>query len=68
MRRLSRRKVVEEDVESLGFDTVVSNDDGGTSNDLSRDTFLVQFAETGPLSENFRVRDLSNRTVSVCAL
>lgn len=51
-------EVVEEDVEALGLDAVVLDDDARAADDLARVALAVDLAETGPGAEQLRVGDL----------
>ena len=51
-------EVVKEDVESLGLDTVLLNDDTAASDHLSGVALTIDFAKTGPGSEDLSISDL----------
>lgn len=51
-------EVVKEDVESLGLNTVLLNDDTTASHHLSGVALTIDFAETGPGSEDLSISDL----------
>jgi hypothetical protein len=56
--RLSVLEVVEEDVETLGLNTVVLDDDTGATNDLAGVALAVELAQTSPGTEDLRVSNL----------
>ena len=56
--RLSVLEVVEEDVETLGLNTVVLDDDTGAANDLAGVALTVELAETSPGTEDLGVSNL----------
>ena len=51
-------EVVEEDVKTLGLNTVVLDDNARAADDLARVALTVDLAETGPGAEHLRVTDL----------
>ena len=56
--RLPVLEVVEEDVQALGLDTVVLDDDARAADDLAGVALAVDLAETGPGAEDLRVTNL----------
>ena len=51
-------EVVEEDVKTLGLNTVVLDDNARAADDLARVALTVDLAETSPGAEHLRVSDL----------
>ena len=51
-------EVVEEDVQALGLNTVVLDDDARAADDLARVAFTVDLAETSPRAEDLGVTNL----------
>ena len=51
-------EVIDEDVKSLTVGTIILYDNTSTANNFTGVALLVDFAETSPLTENFRVTDL----------
>ena len=54
-------EVVEEDVETLGLNAVVLNDDARAADDLAGVALTVDLAETSPGTEDLGVTDLDER-------
>lgn len=50
-------EIVQKYVQSLAFNTVLLNDDAATPNDLSWVALLVDFAQTGPGSQDLSITD-----------
>jgi hypothetical protein len=58
LERLSGLEVVQQDVQALGFLTVVLDNDTGAANDLSGVTLSVDLGQTGPGTQDLGVGDL----------
>jgi len=51
-------EVIDEDVKTLTFGTIVLDNNAGATDDFTGVALLVDLAKTGPLAENLRVTDL----------